>query len=155
MVKIKEKTVIGWEEWINFSDLGLPAVKAKVDTGAKTSALHATQIEPFKKEGVDYVRFMVHPIQKNRDIKIYCEAPLRDHRFVTSSNGRKEKRYVIQAKFIIGEVEFMSDLTLTSRFGMNFRMLLGKEAMIKGKMVIDPSKKFLMGKKSDAKLLYL
>lgn len=155
MAKTKQKIVIGWEEWIDFPDLGLPAVKAKVDTGAKTSALHATQIEPFKKDGVNYVRFTVHPIQKNRDIKIKCEAPLHDHRFITSSNGRKEKRYVIQAKFIIGAVEFTSDLTLTSRFGMSFRMLLGKEALIKGKMVIDPSKKFLMGKKSDAKSLYL
>lgn len=84
-----------------------------------------------------------------------CESPLIDHRFVTSSNGRKEKRYVINTDFIIGDHAFTADLTLTSRFGMSFRMLLGKEALIKGKMIIDPSKKFLMGKIPDAKSLYL
>lgn len=135
--------------------LSLPAVKAKIDTGAKTSALHAYNIEPYEKKGVKYVRFKVNPLSKNRNIECLCEAPLVDHRFITSSNGRKEKRYVISTDFIIGDHKFTSDLTLTSRFGMSFRMLLGKEALIKGKMIIDPSKKFLMGKKTDAKSLYI
>ncbi len=154
-LKKKKKIIIGWEEWVTFPDLGLPAVKAKIDTGAKTSALHATHIQPFDKDGQKFVRFCVHPLSKNREIECTCEAPLIDHRFITSSNGRKEKRYVIRTKFIIGEHVFSSDLTLTSRFGMRFRMLLGKEALIKGRMIIDPSKKFLMGKKQDAKSLYL
>lgn len=155
MVKRPAKIKIGWEEWLAFPDLRLPAVKAKIDTGAKTSALHAYDIEPFEKNNQKYVRFKVHPLSKNREIECLCEAPLVDHRFVTSSNGRKEKRYVISTTFIIGDHQFTSDLTLTSRFGMRFRMLLGKEALIKGRMIIDPSKKFMMGKKPDAKSLYL
>lgn len=155
MKKTAKKIVIGWEEWVTFPALGLPAVKAKIDTGAKTSALHATDIKPFEKNGERFIRFTVHPIQKNREIEKTCEAPLVDYRFVTSSNGRKEKRYVISTEFIIGNDAFTANLTLTSRFGMSFRMLLGKEAMIKGKMIIDPSKKFLMGKNQDAKSLYL
>jgi ribosomal protein S6--L-glutamate ligase len=155
MAKKITKTLIGWEEWCALPDLNLPAVKAKVDTGAKTSAIHAYDIEPFKKDGQDYVRFKVHPIQKNRSITRVCEAPVVDHRVVTSSNGQKDKRYVIQTTFKLGDVSFTSEITLTSRFGMSFRMLLGKEALKKGKLIVDPAKAFALGKRPEAKELYL
>ena len=154
MAKKINKTLIGWEEWCALPDLDLPAVKAKVDTGARTSALHAYDIHAFKKKGQDYVRFTVHPIQKNRDIIRVCEAPIVDYRSVTSSNGEKEKRYVIETTFQLGEVSFVSEITLTSRFGMTFRMLLGKEALKKGKLIVDPAKAFALGKKQNIKELY-
>jgi ribosomal protein S6--L-glutamate ligase len=154
MAKKVNKTLIGWEEWCALPDIGLPAVKVKVDTGARTSALHAYDIEKFTKEGRDYVRFKVHPIQKDRKITCICEAPVVDYRTVTSSNGRKEKRYVIETEFKLGDISFVSELTLTSRFGMNFRMLLGKVALKKGKLIVDPAKAFVLGKNPDAVKLY-
>lgn len=154
MVLKNNKTVIGWEEWCTFPDLDLPAVKAKVDTGAKTSALHAYDIEPFIKNGKEYIRFKVHPLQSNKKIERTCEAEIVDYRNVTSSNGQKEKRYVIRTTFIVGDISFSSDITLTTRFGMSFRMLLGKEALKKGKFIVDPAKAHVLGKIVDAQNLY-
>jgi len=148
------KTIIGWEEWCGFSELGLPAVKAKIDTGAKTSCLHADDVTVFEKEGVEHVRFTVHPIQKDRDITRICEAPIIDHRTITSSNGEREKRYVIRTEFQFGEKKFTADLTLTTRYGMKFRMLLGKEALKTGRFIVDPAKSYIFGKLKDAKELY-
>lgn len=153
----KEKIIrprIGWEEWCEFPNLGLPAIKSKTDTGAKTSSLHADHLEIFQKDGVDYIRFTVHPIQKNREIIRVCEAPIVDYRYVTSSNGDREKRYVINTTFKFGERIFQSDLTLTQRYGMTFRMLLGKEALKAGKFLVDPSKGYIHGKIKNAKELY-
>lgn len=151
----KKKPIIGWEEWCVFPDLNLPAIKAKIDTGAKTSALHAYDLAPFKKDGQDYLRFKVHPIQRNHDIERTCEARIVDYRFVTSSNGEREKRYVIQTTFQIGEISFVSDITLTTRYGMRFRMLLGKEALKKGKFLVNVSKSYVHGSIKNAKDLYL
>jgi ribosomal protein S6--L-glutamate ligase len=145
---------IGWEEWCEFPDLELPAVKSKTDTGAKTSSLHADDLEVFQKDGKDFIRFTVHPIQKNREIIKICEAPIVDYRTVTSSNGEREKRYVINTSFKFGEHVFTSDLTLTTRYGMTFRMLLGKEALKAGKFLVDPSKGYIHGKIKNAKQLY-
>lgn len=152
--KIKSKNIIGWEEWCNFPDLNLPAVKAKIDTGAKTSTLHADNLKLFEKDGVDYIRFEVHPIQKNRDITVTCEAPVVDFRTVTSSNGEREKRYVINTSFKLGDKIFDADLTLTTRYGMRFRMLLGKDALKAGKFLVDPAKGYIFGKIKNAKELY-
>lgn len=152
---IRKKPIIGWEEWCAFPELGLPAVKAKIDTGAKTSALHAYDLEPFEKDEKKFIRFKVHPIQKNREIFRICEAPVIDFRHVTSSNGEREKRYVIETTFNLGDTAFVCNLTLTTRFGMKFRMLLGKEALKKGHFLVDPSKSYVLGKRKDAKDLYL
>ena len=86
--------IIGWKEWCSIPDIGIPAIKAKVDTGAKTSCIHAYDIERFDDNGVKSVRFKVHPLQKNERLEIECSAPLYDYRNVTSSNGEREKRYV-------------------------------------------------------------
>lgn len=154
-VRNLKKPIIGWEEWCAFPDLNLPAVKAKIDTGAKTSCLHADNLKVFQKDGKDYIRFEVHPIQKNRKITRICEAPIVDFRTVTSSNGEREKRYVINTTFKFGDQVFTSDLTLTTRYGMRFRMLLGKEALKAGSFLVDPAKSYRFGKNKNAKELYL
>lgn len=151
--KIK-KTIIGWEEWCSFPELGLPAIKAKIDTGAKTSALHAYDLEPYKKNGEDYLKFKVHPMQKNREVFVQCDAPISDHRYVTSSNGEREKRYVVKTTFEAGEHKFEADITLTARYGMRFRMLFGKDALKKAKFIVDPAKSYRLGVIKDAKDLY-
>lgn len=141
----QEFMTIGWREWISLPDLGLPAIKAKIDTGAKTSALHAFFIERFKQDGSDFIRFCMHPLQKNRDLVIRCEAPLHDERIVRDSGGHKELRYVIETKMILGTHKYPIEMTLTNRDSMNFRMLLGRSAM-KNRLLVNPSQSYLCGK---------
>lgn len=150
----RSKTMIGWEEWCAFPGLGLPAIKAKVDTGAKTSALHAYDIEPFDKGGEAYVRFKIHPLQKNKALTVQCEAPVVDFRGVTSSNGERDRRYVIRTPLVLGGKTIEAEVTLTSRHKMAFRMLLGRDAIKKAKFIVDPAKSHLLGKKSDVEQLY-
>lgn len=150
----KTKIMIGWEEWCAFPELNLPAIKAKVDTGAKTSALHAYDIEPFTEDGVDYVRFKIHPLQGNKQLERICVAPLIDRRGVISSNGRREKRYVIKTPLSFGITKIDAEITLTTRHNMRFRMLLGREAIRKARFTVDPSKSFVLGRQHNAKGLY-
>lgn len=148
------KTLIGWQEWGNLPRLGLPLVKAKVDTGARTSALHAFDLEPFRDKGAQSVKFCVHPLQKNNDLVITCTAPLVDERMIKSSNGDREMRYVIHTQFIFGRHTFDAEVTLTSRHKMEFRMLLGRQALQRARFVVDPGRSFLLGKTDHADLLY-
>ncbi|WP_068115543.1 30S ribosomal protein S6--L-glutamate ligase [Tropicimonas marinistellae] len=120
---------LGWEEWVALPDLGLPAMKAKVDTGAKTSALHAFDIEPFGPAANPKVRFSVHPIPGEEEISIPCSADIVDRREVTSSNGESELRYVIGTDIQIGKRRWPIEMTLTHRGGMSYRMLLGRQAL--------------------------
>lgn len=154
MVKKKPKITIGWEEWCALPNLDLPAVKAKIDTGAKTSALHAYDIQTYDNYGVPYVRFKVHPLQGNRNLVRVCEAPLVEKRVITSSNGEREIRPVILTALSFGPVTINAELTLTSRHKMNFRMLLGREALRKARFVVEPSKSFLLGKIKKPETLY-
>lgn len=147
-------TKIGWNEWCALPALGLPAIKAKVDTGAKTSALHAYDIEPFIRDGEKWVRFSIHPLSGNSKLEKKCEAPLIDKRNVTSSNGERERRYVIKTPITIGEVTIEAEITLTSRHKMEFRMLLGREALRKGKFLVHPAKSFLLGKQTGVEKHY-
>jgi len=124
-----EELTFGWEEWIALPDLGLPALKAKVDTGARTSALHAHDIEIFGPAAKPKVRFNVHPIAGREDISITCSAPLVDRREVTSSNGESEQRFVISTQLDVGGQSWPIEVTLTNRAGMNSRMLLGRQAL--------------------------
>jgi len=140
----KIKPAIGWQEYCALPDLGLPVVKAKIDTGAKTSALHAFDIKTFTQDNEKFVRFKVQPLQRKK-LAIECVAPLVEKRYVISSNGEREKRYVIKTHIVLGARNFEAELTLTSRHKMAFRMLLGREALRKGKVVVDPTKSFLMG----------
>ncbi|MEO1563774.1 MAG: 30S ribosomal protein S6--L-glutamate ligase [Pseudomonadota bacterium] len=125
----------GWEEWIALPDLGLPAVRAKVDTGARTSALHAVEIEPFGRSTNPKVRFLVHPIPENMDLMIPCSAKVLDQREVTSSNGESELRYVIETDLKVGDATWPIELTLTNRLGMSVHMLLGRQALHEGVQV--------------------
>lgn len=152
----KQQILIGWEEWCSFPDLKLAAIKAKVDTGAKTSCLHAFNIETYTESGQKYVRFSIHPMQNNKRLVKLCTALLVDYRYVTNSGGKKEKRYVIQSDIIMAGRKWPIELTLAKRDNMSFRMLLGREAMRKGRLIVDPAKSCLLGKlnREDLKQLY-
>ena len=134
-----EKFKIGWQEWVALPGLKIPAVKAKIDTGAKTSALHAFDIKPFTKGKKKYVRFNVNPLQGDKTIFIACSCPIFDIRNVMSSNAQVEERYVIKSMLCLGSQKWEIELTLSNRDPLRFRMLLGREALC-SKVIIDPSK---------------
>ena len=124
-----EPLEFGWEEWISLPDLGLPAIRAKIDTGARTSALHASFIEPFGPASRPRVRFQVHPVPGREDLAIACSADVVDRREVTSSNGEAELRYVIGTTLAVAGQSWPIEVTLTDRTGMASRMLLGRQAL--------------------------
>ncbi|SPJ22930.1 30S ribosomal protein S6--L-glutamate ligase [Palleronia abyssalis] len=132
---------LGWEEWVALPDLGLPALKAKVDTGAKTSALHAFEIETFGPAAKPKVRFLMYPVPNRPELAIACSAPVIDRREVTSSNGETEQRYVIETRMKMGEQEWPVELTLTDRGSMQYRMLLGRQG-IPEDAVVAPQESF-------------
>lgn len=132
---------VGWEEWLSLPDLGLPAIKAKIDTGAKTSSLHAFDIEPFGPASRPKVRFAVHPIPGRYDLSIPCSAELLDRREVTSSNGEVELRYVIRTTATMGGHGWPIEVTLTDRGTMAYRMLLGRQAL-GDQVIVSPAESF-------------
>ena len=138
------KVILGSEEWCSFPELGIPTIKARVDSGAKTSALHAVNISPFVKEDENWVKFDINPIQNNLKTIIHCEARLIDKRVVKSSSGFREQRYVISTSLVFGNDNWPIEMTLTNRDSMGFRMLLGREAM-SGRVLVDPEQKYLSG----------
>ena len=113
---------VGWREWARFPELNIPAIKVKNDTGAKTSALHAFNLETFEKGSRTFVRFQLHPLQKNDEVVRSCELPVVDERAVKSSNGQKEKRLTVVTPICIGERQWDIELTLTNRDIMSYRM---------------------------------
>lgn len=133
-----EDFTIGWEEWVSFPDLGLKAILAKIDTGARTSALDTTVIEPFGSADNPQVRFLVHPNPDNTDLEVTCTAPIVDRRYITSSNGESEHRYVIQANVKMADRVWPIEVTLTNRENMAYRMLLGRSAILDD-MTVDPN----------------
>jgi ribosomal protein S6--L-glutamate ligase len=137
-------SVLGSEEWCVFEQLGIPAIRARVDSGAKTSSIQAANIKIVMRGGHEWVQFEVHPLQKNRSITISCEAPLIDRRTVRSSSGVSEERLVVKTPLKLGDNTFDIELTLTNRENMDFRMLLGREAL-SGRFVVDPGQRLLMG----------
>tara|TARA_B110000046_G_scaffold141835_1_gene148617 strand:- start:12695 stop:14092 length:1398 start_codon:yes stop_codon:yes gene_type:complete len=146
-----EKTIIGSEEWCQLTQLGIPAIKVRVDSGAKTSALHAFNIQTFKRGNVSWVSFDVHPLQNNRKVSLRCEAPILDRRIIKNTSGASEKRYVIKIPMRLGEQFWEIELTLTNRDSMGYRMLLGREAMA-GRVLVDPSSSMNLGRISDLEL---
>lgn len=146
-----KKIVIGWCEWCGLDKLNIPAIKVKVDTGAKTSALHAFDIVPYVKNGKDYVKFSVHPLQGNSRLTVKCRAPIIDERNVMSSNGHNERRFVIATPITMGGETWEIELTLSNRDPMRFRMLLGREAMGSNTIIV-PQKTLNLGRVSKSVL---
>lgn len=144
------KPVLGWREWVALPDLGVKSIKAKLDTGARSSALHAYDLERFRARGHDMVRFTIHPIQRSITRTIVAEAPLLDERMVRSSNGQQDLRVMIETDVeILGE-RWPIELSLTRRDVMGFRMLLGRQA-IRRRYLIDPGRSYIGGKPAKRK----
>ncbi len=139
--------ILGWQEWIALPDLGLPALKAKIDTGARTSALHTHRIEPYGPAKRPMVRFTVRPSPQRTDLEIEAQAAVIDRREVTSSNGERELRYVIATRLSLGKWQWPIEVTLTNRERMTYRMLLGRQA-IRPNMLVDPDASFRQRKLS-------
>ncbi|HIL58579.1 MAG TPA: ATP-dependent zinc protease [Rhodothermales bacterium] len=151
-------TVVGWREWVAFPDLGLPAVRCKVDTGAATSSLHARLLERFERDGEPWARFQVRPFfRRHRQVKVLCEAPIVDERHVRSSSGHEDLRIVVGVTLRLGvkagAPEWPVEVTLADRKAMQFPMLLGREAM-NGRVAVDPGASFLLGRVEHAAALY-
>jgi hypothetical protein len=142
---MKPLSLIGWREWVSLPELGIAMIKAKVDTGARTSALHAFALSPFKARGKQRVRFDIHPLQKNITKIATCVADVIDMRMVTDSGGHRELRYVISTPIIIGGDSWPIEITLTERDTMLFRMLIGRGA-IRQRFVVNPAKSFITTK---------
>lgn len=137
--------IIGWREWLELPALGIPGVKAKIDTGARSSALHTSSFEIEDREGVPWVQFVIHPLTRSNDVELSCESPILEFRDVKDSGGHIEHRPFIRTKAKLGDYEWDIDLSLTNREGMKFRMLLGREA-VASDFIIDPSTSYLIGK---------
>lgn len=152
MESTQKKIIVGSEEWCAFNSLGLPLIKARVDSGAKTSSLHAFNIQTFKRKTAPWVSFEVHPLQNDRRTVIRCEHPVFDKRTVKSSNGSTEKRFVILTPISLSGQSWDIELTLSNRDSMGYRMLLGREAMF-GRILVDPSQRNLCGDKTSAEIL--
>ncbi|MCB1010993.1 MAG: RimK/LysX family protein [Microthrixaceae bacterium] len=138
------KSVIGWREWVVIPEFGDDPVKAKVDTGARTSALHAFGLTLEESEGATVAHFEYHPLQRSGEGRAMVSREVVGFRKVRSSNGRTEIRPVIRTEVVVGALAWPIDITLTSRDTMGFRMLLGRAA-IKGRFLVDPGRSYLQG----------
>lgn len=139
-----ESKIIGWREWASLTDLGILAIKGKIDTGAKTSSLHAFDIHVVESGVKPLVSFKVNPIQNDTSFVVQCTAPLVDRRYVTDSGGHKEERFVIRTTLVIAGKKKKIELTLTNRGSMKYRMLIGRAAL--KQFYIDPTQSYLCGK---------
>lgn len=133
---------IGWREWLSLPELGIHKIKAKVDTGARTSALHAFALRPFKEGQRDRIQFDIHPLQHNQEVVITCTADIIDKRWVTDSGGHREERHVISTPVVLGNKTWPIEITLTERDTMLFRMLLGRSA-IRSQFIVNPARSFI------------
>jgi len=141
---------LGWREWVGLPALKVAAIKAKVDTGARTSTLHAIDVTPVVDGGRRRLRFKILPLQDRRDHAVNCIADPVEQRLVSSSTGQRELRWVIRTPLRIGVGEWPIELTLTDRDSMQFRMLLGRTALA-GRYVVDPTRSFLLGPPAGAR----
>jgi hypothetical protein len=143
--RVPRARIVGWREWVALPALGVPLVKAKVDTGARSSALHAFHVEEFQRDGVRWVRFTVHPHEEDdaKGVRVECE--LLEERSVRSSAGQVEVRPVVRTDVQIGATRISIELTLTNRDAMGFRMLLGRSA-VRRRFVVDPGRSFVQGR---------
>ena len=136
---------IGWREWLALPDLGVENIKAKIDTGARSSSLHAFAIEPFRRDGADWVRFSVHPWQRSAEDAVDVECPVHDRRTIRSSTGHTQERFVILTELELLGTTVTTEVTLTRRDEMGFRMLVGREALRQG-FLVDSGRSYLGGR---------
>ncbi|WP_460581594.1 ATP-dependent zinc protease family protein [Humibacter ginsengisoli] len=141
---VHSSTVLGWREWVALPAIGVPWVKAKLDTGARSSALHAFDIEEL--DGGDRVRFRLRPWQDSDRDAVVVECPAYDRRLVRSSSGHVQHRYVVLIELELGGHRVQAETTLTNRDEMGFRMLVGRQALRQGGFVVDPGRSFVGGK---------
>ncbi|MBI2602427.1 MAG: ATP-dependent zinc protease [Deltaproteobacteria bacterium] len=142
--------VIGWREYVSLHELGIGKIKAKIDTGARTSTLHAFDVKEYSVGTMTFVRFKVHPVQRNTRELVSCRAALVGKRLIKDSGGKVTVRHVIETEITLNARTWTLELTLVNRDEMGFRMLLGRQA-IRGHFMIDPSRSFLMSKKKRKK----
>lgn len=140
------KYVVGWREWVSLPELGIPGLKVKIDTGARTSALHAFMLEPFESGDGLCIRFGIHPLRKRKDIEIFTQARVIDERWVTDSGGHREMRYVINTTVLLGEIRLHTEISLSNRDGMIFPMLLGRR-VLQDRFLVDPARKYLLSRR--------
>ncbi|MFJ2369933.1 ATP-dependent zinc protease [Microbacterium sp. NPDC087665] len=138
-------TLTGWREWVSLPDLGVDWLKAKIDTGARTSSLHAFDIEEFERDGESWVRFRVKPWQDSQEDAVVVESPIHDRRAVRSSSGHAQQRIVVELLIRLVDREVLAEVTLSNRDEMGFRMLIGREALRRG-FIVDPARSFLGGR---------
>ena len=143
---MEDKVIIGWREWLSLPVLEIPAIKAKIDSGARTSALHTFELETESRGGCDIVKFKLHPLQKRLDVVITCESEIIDTRVVKDSGGHAEERFIINTPVVLNDRQWDIEISLTNREDMLFRMLLGRSALINGNVLIDPSRSYLSGR---------
>jgi len=139
-----KKVRLGWREWVALPDLGIGLIKAKVDTGARTSCLHTFRTEPYTENGERRVKFWVHPTQNDLQEVIECDARVLDERNVSDSGGHKELRQVVETNLVVGDQSWPIEMTLTNRDSMRFRMLIGRTAMA-GWATVFPEASYLAG----------
>lgn len=146
-MNLEDRQVLGWREWLALPDLGIPAIKAKIDTGARTSAIHAASVETIRRDGADLVRFHVHPVRSRPDIIVRGEVPILDRRVVSDSGGHREERIFVRTRLVAGGREWPIEINLTDRETMLFPMLLGRTAMA-GRVLVEPEHSYLLGRPS-------
>jgi len=141
-----QPTVIGLREWVALPDLGVMRLRAKIDTGASTSSLHATDIQAFERDGQSWVRFTAHLGTQLKLRQCHCEAPLLTLKTIKSSNGQTQCRYVIRTTLSLGDRSWPVDFTLTCRKAMRYRLLIGAKALIDGQLLVNPALSYIQDK---------
>ncbi|WP_417462417.1 ATP-dependent zinc protease [Kordiimonas sp.] len=145
---MKSKLIVGWREWAGLPEFSIANIKAKIDTGAKTSALHAYRIKKVMRDGAPWAEFFVHPVQRHRKPEIKCAAPIVGEREIKSSNGVVQKRLVVSTPLVLGPFVQKIELTLTNRDEMGFRLLVGRQALAK-RYLVDSGLSYGLGEPDD------
>lgn len=144
------KRAVGWCERVGFPALGIEAIKAKIDTGARTSALHAYDLEPFSKDGDPWIRFTVHPDGTAKTATQACLARIVGQRMVADTSGRRERRYIIETTLCIGDLLWPIEISLTQRSYMRFDCLIGRTG-VRGRFLVDPGRAYLAGRPTNGR----